>query len=80
MLMRSFRRKIATSPAFHETAGVMAAWYLRFVWRTTRVTIEPPHIYDEVEMPAIVAMWHGQHFMAPFIKKPRQSAPIAPKC
>jgi lysophospholipid acyltransferase (LPLAT)-like uncharacterized protein len=69
MLMRSFRRKIATSPAFHETAGVMAAWYLRFVWRTTRVTIEPPHIYDEVEMPAIVAMWHGQHFMAPFIKK-----------
>ena len=22
-----------------------------------------------VEMPAIVAMWHGQHFMAPFIKR-----------
>src|SRR6476660_3046928 len=69
MLMRSFRRKIATSPAFHETAGVMAAWYLRFVWRTTRVTIEPPHIYDELEMQAIDAMWHGQNFMTPIIKK-----------
>src|SRR5215472_8032385 len=69
MSMRSFRRNISTSPAFHETAGIMAAWYLRLVWRTSRVTIEPPNIYDEVEMPAIVAMWHGQHFMAPFIKK-----------
>src|SRR5215813_9977518 len=69
MSMRSFRRNISTSPAFHESVGVMAAWYLRFVWRTSRVTIEPPNIYDEVEMPAIVAMWHGQHFMAPFIKK-----------
>src|SRR6185295_7905637 len=69
MLMRSFRRNITTSPVFHETVGVGAAWYLRFAWRTSRVTIEPPNIYDEVEMPAIVAMWHGQHFMAPFIKK-----------
>ena len=77
--MRSFRRNIVTSPAFHETAGVMAAWYLRFVWRTTRVTIEPPNIYDEVEIPAILAMWHGQHFMAPFIKKrhdPRHRAKV----
>src|SRR5215467_15989167 len=69
MSMQSFRRNISTSPAFHETAGIMAAWYLRLVWRTSRVTIEPPNIYEEVEMPAIVAMWHGQHFMAPFIKK-----------
>lgn len=69
MLMRSFRRNIATSPAFQETVGVVAAWYLRFVWRTSRVTLEPGNIYNEAEMPAIVAMWHGQHFMAPFIKR-----------
>lgn len=47
----------------------MAAWYLRLVWRTSKVTLEPENIYDQVEMPAIVAMWHGQHFMAPFIKR-----------
>ena len=23
-------------------------------------------------MPAIIAMWHGQHFMAPFIKRPER--------
>jgi lysophospholipid acyltransferase (LPLAT)-like uncharacterized protein len=69
MLMRSFRRSIVTSPVFHETIGVMVASYLRFVWRTSRVTVEPGNIYDEAEMPAIVAMWHGQHFMAPFLKR-----------
>ena len=46
-----------------------AASYLRFVWRTSRVTLEPIDIYESVEMPAIIAMWHGQHFMAPFIKR-----------
>ena len=33
------------------------------------MTLEPGDIYNEVEMPAIIAMWHGQHFMAPFIKR-----------
>jgi len=47
----------------------MAASYLRLVWRTSRVTLEPQSIYDQAEIPAIVAMWHGQHFMAPFIKR-----------
>ena len=39
------------------------------VWRTSRVTLEPTTIYESVQMPAIVAMWHGQHFMTPFIKR-----------
>jgi lysophospholipid acyltransferase (LPLAT)-like uncharacterized protein len=69
MMPRSFRRHIATSPVFHEAVGIAAASYLRLVWRTSRVTLEPPSIYDQVEIPAIVAMWHGQHFMAPFIKR-----------
>jgi lysophospholipid acyltransferase (LPLAT)-like uncharacterized protein len=69
-MMRSFRRKIVTSPAFHETVGMVAASYLRLVWRTSRITVEPADIYEQVEIPVILAMWHGQHFMAPFIKKP----------
>jgi lysophospholipid acyltransferase (LPLAT)-like uncharacterized protein len=69
MILRSFRRKVATSPAFHEAVGMVGASYLRLVWHTSRVTIEPLGIYEKAEMPAIIAMWHGQHFLAPFIKR-----------
>ena len=58
--------------------GAVAAWYLRLVWHTSRAVIEPPDIYQRVELPAILAMWHGQHFMAPFIKRgdPRHRAKV----
>ncbi len=62
-------KRIAASPAFLSAAGSVAAWYLRLVWLTNRKTIEPAAIYDIVQMPAIIAMWHGQHFLAPFIKR-----------
>jgi lysophospholipid acyltransferase (LPLAT)-like uncharacterized protein len=68
MTMLSFKH-IVTSSTFQETVGVVAASYLRLVWRTSRVTLEPTTIYESVQMPAIVAMWHGQHFMTPFIKR-----------
>jgi lysophospholipid acyltransferase (LPLAT)-like uncharacterized protein len=68
MPMPSLKR-LAASPAFQETVGALAAGYLKLVWHTSRVTLEPPAIYDTVQMPAIIAMWHGQHFMAPFIKR-----------
>ena len=66
--MLSFSR-IAASPAFLGAVGTTAAWYLRLVWQTSRVTLEPADIYETIEMPVIIAMWHGQHFMAPFIKR-----------
>ncbi|HZT26307.1 MAG TPA: lysophospholipid acyltransferase family protein [Pseudolabrys sp.] len=69
--MASLKRLIA-SPAFQETVGTAAAWFLRLVWATNRVTLEPANIYDLVQLPAIIAMWHGQHFMAPFIKRPER--------
>src|SRR5215510_1952632 len=78
-MIQSFRRKIVTSPVFHEAVGIVAASYLRLVWRTNRVTVEPADIYGQVGMPVILAMWHGQHFMAPFIKKahdPRHRAKV----
>ena len=62
-------REITSSPAVQQTVGTIGAWYLRFVWRTSTNVLEPPDIYDRVETPAIVAMWHGQHFLMPFIKK-----------
>jgi lysophospholipid acyltransferase (LPLAT)-like uncharacterized protein len=62
-------KRLTASPAFQETVGAAAAVYLRTVWRTSRVILEPATIYETVQIPAIIAMWHGQHFMAPFIKR-----------
>jgi len=71
-------KRLADSPAFQGALGAVAAWYLRLVWHTSRATIEPPDIYETVELPAILALWHGQHFMAPFIKRgdPRHRAKV----
>src|SRR5476651_1341169 len=66
--MPSFKR-IVKSPAFQSTVGTVGAWYLRLVWQTSSVTYEPAELYEQVEMPAIIAMWHGQHFLTPFIKR-----------
>ena len=66
--MTTFKRLVA-SPAFLDAVGVVASSYLRLVWSTTRLTLDPPDIYDTIDMPAIIAMWHGQHLMAPFIKR-----------
>ncbi|MDP2410433.1 MAG: lysophospholipid acyltransferase family protein [Pseudolabrys sp.] len=70
--MPSFSR-IAASPAFLGAVGATAASYLRLVWRTSRVILEPADIYETIQMPVIIAMWHGQHFMAPFIKRDHPS-------
>ena len=66
----SVLKRIVASPAFLSAAGSVAAWYLRLVWYASRRTIEPATIYDTVQMPAIIAMWHGQHFLSPFIPRP----------
>ncbi|MEJ0075529.1 MAG: lysophospholipid acyltransferase family protein [Alphaproteobacteria bacterium] len=53
-------------------AGTLAAEYMRFVYATTRVTIDPPDGYArfDAHLPVIIAMWHGQHFMSAFAKRP----------
>jgi lysophospholipid acyltransferase (LPLAT)-like uncharacterized protein len=62
-------KDIVASPAFQTTVGTLGAWYLRFVWRSSNKVLEPPDIYERVLTPAIIAMWHGQHFLMPFLKK-----------
>ena len=56
---------------FQRAVGVAAAEYLRLVWLTNRFSFDPVDVYDIVEpqMPVILAFWHGQHFMTPFIRK-----------
>jgi lysophospholipid acyltransferase (LPLAT)-like uncharacterized protein len=61
-------KRIVGSPAFQGAIGTLAAWYLKLVWNTNSAVREPANIYEWVQTPVIIAMWHGQHFMAPFIK------------
>jgi len=64
-------KQLARSRAVQRTVGITAAEYLRFVWLTSRTVLDPPDIYDWVNanVPVIIAMWHGQHFMMPFIRR-----------
>ena len=68
--MLSFRR-LARSPAVQRVIGILVAEYLRLVWWTSRLILEPGDFYESIEpkLPVIVAMWHGQHFMVPFLSR-----------
>jgi lysophospholipid acyltransferase (LPLAT)-like uncharacterized protein len=41
------------------------------VWWTNRLVLEPADFYQKVEpdLPIIVGLWHGQHFMSPFFSR-----------
>src|SRR5277367_4329882 len=65
-------RRIGRQRWVQVTLGVVAAEYVRFVDRTTRLTVEPPDAWDraEADMPIIIAFWHGQHLLATNASKP----------
>jgi lysophospholipid acyltransferase (LPLAT)-like uncharacterized protein len=67
----SLAKRLVASRWFQKSAGVMAAEYLRLVWKTTRFVYEPADMYARAEtlMPVIVGMWHGQHFLASFLRR-----------
>jgi lysophospholipid acyltransferase (LPLAT)-like uncharacterized protein len=69
-------RRLARARWVQKTIGVLAAEYLRFVHLTSRTVTVPGDVYERAgpDLPVIIAMWHGQHFMAPFIKKPGYKA------
>ena len=58
--------------------GGAAAGYLRFVWSSSRVTIEPADLYEWIddELPVILTFWHGQHFLTPFVAKSHHRAAV----
>jgi lysophospholipid acyltransferase (LPLAT)-like uncharacterized protein len=68
--LKKLLRNVLRSSWLQRAAGFLAAEFLRLVWLTNRFSFDPPEVYDIVEpqMPAILAFWHGQHFMTPFIK------------
>jgi len=67
----AFLKRFARSRLVQTTTGIVAAEYLRLVWNTSRTVLEPADIYERLgpDLPVILAMWHGQHFMVPFIRR-----------
>jgi lysophospholipid acyltransferase (LPLAT)-like uncharacterized protein len=68
-------KRVFDSRAFQKSVGVVGTEWLRLVWKTNRVTIEPADIHERLKphAPVILAMWHGQHFLTPFIRGPYQA-------
>jgi lysophospholipid acyltransferase (LPLAT)-like uncharacterized protein len=74
----SWSRRLLRSRALQVAIGVTAAEYLRLVWKTGNFVTEPADIYERVarDYPVILAMWHGQHYLAPFLKRPEHRAKV----
>jgi len=72
--LKKFFRNVMRSSWVQRALGMLAAEYLRFVWLTTKFSYEPADVYDRVlpHQPLILAFWHGQHFMTPFIKNKKE--------
>jgi lysophospholipid acyltransferase (LPLAT)-like uncharacterized protein len=69
--LKRLLRNTLRSSWVQRAAGFLAAEFLRLVWKTNTFTFDPVDVYDIVEpqMPVILAFWHGQHFMTPFIRQ-----------
>ncbi len=63
-------KRLGRNPRVLAFVGSALAGYLKLVYHTNRFVVKPDGVHDETakELPVIVAMWHGQHFMVPFAK------------
>jgi lysophospholipid acyltransferase (LPLAT)-like uncharacterized protein len=68
--LKKLLRNALRSSSVQRAAGFLAAEFLRLVWLTNKFRFDPPNVYEIVEpqQPVILAFWHGQHFMTPFVK------------
>jgi hypothetical protein len=48
--MSSWLKRIGRQRWFQASLGALAAGYLRLVWKTTRFRVEPPDVYEAVEL------------------------------
>jgi lysophospholipid acyltransferase (LPLAT)-like uncharacterized protein len=72
MAFRPLKRLTQSAPV-QRAIGLTVAEYLRLVWKTSRVVVEPADLYERANAaaPYIVGMWHGQHFLVPFLDRDR---------
>jgi lysophospholipid acyltransferase (LPLAT)-like uncharacterized protein len=71
-------KKILKSRFVLRSAGKLMAGYLKLVRATNRIIIEPADAETSVypHAPVIAAMWHGQHFMIPFSRRPQDPSAV----
>src|SRR6478752_3915244 len=64
-------KKIGQSALVQRLVGEGLALWLRFIRVTSRFTDQPADLYGPIRdnYPYIVAMWHGQHFLVPFMRR-----------
>lgn len=69
-------RELGRRPAVQRALGRGFAAYIRLLQRTNRVVLEPADFHERLAsfQPFIGAMWHGQHFMIPFLRRPQDPA------
>lgn len=74
----SLLKRLGRSAAVRSAAGSLLAGYLKLVWKTGRFRFDPPNLYDiaDANVPIIFAMWHGQHFLTPFVRRPHYRAAV----
>lgn len=65
-------KTIGRKPPVQKALGLTAYGYLNLVRRTNRFTVVPaaPDAWLDETGPFIAAMWHGQHIMISFMKRP----------
>jgi hypothetical protein len=71
-------KKLLRSRFALQGAGAALAGYLKLVRSTGGMTVEPAEgpAAREGDWPYIVAMWHGQHFMIPFARRPQDNVAV----
>jgi lysophospholipid acyltransferase (LPLAT)-like uncharacterized protein len=76
--MRKIWKTVRVSRPFQIGLGRTLAAYLRLVWNTSPLILEPTDLYDRVdqEIPFILTFWHGQHFLMPFVMKPHHRGKV----
>jgi lysophospholipid acyltransferase (LPLAT)-like uncharacterized protein len=64
-------KRLGQSRTVQRAAGEALAAWLKFVHGTSRFADHPADLYAAIrgEYPYIVAMWHGQHFLVPFMRR-----------
>jgi lysophospholipid acyltransferase (LPLAT)-like uncharacterized protein len=74
----SWSRRLFGSRPVRIAVAIVAAEYLRLVWKTSSFVTEPDDIYEQAapDIPVILAMWHGQHFLVPFIRRAEHRAKV----
>lgn len=73
-MLKSLLRRVWAQNAI----SALVAGYMRLVRASARITRHPDDLYQQIEptMPAILAMWHGEHITSPLMVLPHHKIKV----